>query len=120
MAMTSKLAFPKGPTRKTLNARKKRTDRAVLAQVRREVFARDLTCRLALVDDMPECFGRLELAHLTRRSATRGMAPARRHRVSEAIVLCALHHAMEERHQLTWRYLTPHKADGHIEWTVTR
>lgn len=121
MDMTRGLAYNKPEPRKRVQGRKRRAEDKVLAQVRREVFARDGGCR-AYGEGTPlkvgRCAGRLELAHLFRRSASRGLPDAVRHNAREAVCLCSLHHGREERHELTWRYLSTSKAAGPMEWTV--
>lgn len=123
------LAHPKGEPRARVKRRQRREEAAVVRAVRAEVFGRDVICRVAVdrserwphaLVDVRICRGDLTLAHLLRRSATRRMAPRKRHTVDQCIVLCQRHHEMEERHELTWRYLTDRKADGPIAWEVRR
>jgi hypothetical protein len=105
------------PRARTVN-RRRRQDYAVLAKVRAAVFARDGGCRASTVP--PGCFGRLTLAHLPpfRRSQTRGLHPESRHCPIGLVCLCARHHEMEERHQMTAVYLTESMANGPILWDV--
>lgn len=121
---TSQLAHPKGKTRTQLKGRRTRAEAKTLAEVRAEVFARDGGCRIRksgptvgiVVEGYGACAGELELAHLFRRSASRGMPPTVRHNTATAVCLCTKHHGMEERHELAWAYMTPLRADGYMRW----
>jgi len=114
----SVLALPKPEPRRKTKARKVRREAGVLQAMRADVFARDIGCR-AQFADVGRCLGRLTLAHLRRKSASRGMAPELRHRVDEAIVLCIRHHSLEETHQLRWAYLDDEaKANGPLHWDL--
>lgn len=117
---------PKPEPLKRINARKKRTEDKVQAQVRREVFARDEGCRVwsprdlsVLSDPVMVCNGRLTLAHLERRSKNMRAAPEKKHRVDRCVVLCLRHHQMEEgklRPRILWEFLTEDGANGSMVW----
>jgi hypothetical protein len=113
--------IPKPTPRRTVKGRKTRAEAKVLKAVREAVFKRDGGCRIAkniFRVHLGPCGGPLQLAHLRKRSATRGMAPELRHRRDEAVCLCARHHEMEERHQLLWGFRGPNGADGLMRWWV--
>ena len=115
------LPLAKGPTRKQLKARAKRQESAVATKVRETVDLRDGYCRLALAQvQFGQCAGPSTWAHLTRRSATRGMAPEQRHSTETSVKLCTRHHEMEERHRIRHEAMTLRGADGPLRWVGER
>jgi len=107
----SKLAQPKGRTRKSLKAAKDRVEMKVIKRVRAKCVVRDGFCRLM---GMGPCQGVSEWAHMhaKRRSQTRGKAPELRHTTSESFMACTSHHAWYDAHKITVEPLTDRGADG--------
>lgn len=129
--MTS-LAYPKPVTRRTVQARKRRAEAAVIAKVRAACVERDGYCRFhrQAVNDWyvqggwykePGCEGPAEWAHLRghRRSHTRGQAPGLRHTTTHSLMLCRRHHGMEERGDMRVKYLTEQGCDGPLRFSYT-
>ena len=93
-------SLPKGPSRATLKARKRRVETTVKQRVRAACVMRDGVCRVATDrawdEEMPiaACAGPSEWAHLRPRTRahTRGMAPSKRHQRTWTLMLCRAHH----------------------------
>ncbi len=119
-------AFPKGPTRKTLKAKKKREERTIIGLVRSVCALRDGHCRLgssclsfqSLATAGP-CAGQSEWAHFGRhrRARTRGMVPEDRHTPSGSLQLCTKHHRQYDAGTLKITALTDRGCDGPLEFT---
>lgn len=122
------LAFPKGPTRKTMKGRKTRAEALVKRLTRALCVVRDGDCRvfnfkggadrldLALRSD---CSGQSQWAHFGahKRARTRGMAPLQRHTTAGSLMLCARHHRQYDAGKLKIRALTDRGCDGPLEFT---
>ena len=112
------LAYPKPVTRRTVKARKRRAEAAVITKVRDIVAERDGYCRLQ-GHGLGACKGPSEWAHLEdhRRARTRGQAPERRHRTSHSLMLCRRHHSLYDEYQLGLAFINNEQgADGPIQW----
>jgi hypothetical protein len=119
-------AFPKGPTRKAVNAKKVRAEAKVKQEVRAHCMGRDGACRLRslahLQDTFPgtfsECSGFGEWAHFggARRARTRGQSPAKRHNTAGSLMLCTFHHTAYDAGTLKIRALTDRGCDGPLEF----
>jgi hypothetical protein len=121
-------AFPKGPTRKALKAKKGRLERAMMALVRTACVLRDGRCRLSLhwivgedtTDGfMGHCRGQLEWAHFGRykRARTRNERPQDRHTTHGSLMLCTKHHRDYDAGKLKITALTDRGCDGPLEFT---
>jgi hypothetical protein len=114
MAVGFGTAAPKPESRKRVKARATRAARAVVTRVRAACVARDGRCRLAGTLLGNSCYGRSEWAHLRgyRRSKTLGQPAEQRHCTEGSVMLCAFHHAVYDRHELTIEPLTELGANG--------
>jgi hypothetical protein len=121
-------AFPKGPTRKAIKAKKGRSEAKVKKSVRQQVYERDGECRIFYFKGGSDqgalplrvaCDGRGEWAHFDafKRARTRGQAPTKRHTTGGSLMLCTVHHVAYDRGDLTIRALTPYGCDGPLEFT---
>lgn len=113
-------AFPKagrGQTIKAVKARKHRTERVVIQNVRGQCEERDGDCRFAGVTS---CAGESEWAHFEekRRFKTRGMKPEERHTTRDSFMACTKHHALYDARKLLMLAQTEKGADGPITWDV--
>jgi hypothetical protein len=100
-----------------------RKDLAYAAKVRAKVAKRDGFCRVGQLmskASQKRCDGPLAWCHLQgkRRAQTRRMSPGQRHGTAWTAILCSVHAEMEEKRQLTYRYLTDKGADGPMLWTL--
>jgi hypothetical protein len=124
-------AFPKGPTRKAVKAKKDRAEAKVKKTVRQIVADRDINCRAGAwrVADFHistswdrtagPCHGLLEWAHFgaQRRAYTRGQAPELRHTSGGSLILCKFHHMAYDAGLLKIKALTDAGCDGPLEFT---
>jgi len=93
---------PKGKTRKTINAKKKRDASARIKSVRAACVERDQHCALGVWQEfIGECRGPSEWAHhyARRRSKTRGMSVVYRHDRRFSFMACKKHHAAYDAHR---------------------
>jgi hypothetical protein len=116
--------FPKGETRKTAKARRKRQERAVVQEVRPQVVDRDGYCRFYYLNDatrracwgiVGECSGPSEWSHYNathRRSKTVGMEPEQRHDRRYSMMLCRSHSHAYDQNEIDIRTLTDEGCDG--------
>jgi hypothetical protein len=122
-------AFPKGPTRKSLKAKKGRLERAMIALVRTACVLRDGRCRItaSLADTnyryvetwtVHDCHGQSEWAHFGRykRARTRNQQPMARHNTQGSLMLCTAHHRAYDAGKLKITALTDRGCDGPLEF----
>lgn len=102
-------------SRKTLNGRADRAEKKTKTHVRIECVDRDNYCRTTeMMRDV--CQGPSEWSHIEPRSATRGMAPDRRHSTRTSMMLCRKHHQQLDAHLWDPHFIDDDKgADGPIE-----
>lgn len=111
------LAYPKGPSRKTLKGRVKRSEATVKREVRAACVERDGYCRLAGLAIVGQCQGRSEWSHMAghRRSQTMGRPADERHATAWTSMLCTKHGKLEEDDAIAIVPLTDRGLDGPIE-----
>jgi hypothetical protein len=119
-------AFPKGPTRKAVKAKKGRLEKAMIALVRTACVLRDGRCRLIwpgvdgdCLSFIPDCHGQPEWAHFGRykRARTRNQQPMARHNTQGSLILCLVHHRAYDAGKLKITALTDRGCDGPLEFT---
>ncbi len=124
-------AFPKGPTRKAVKAKKGRLEKTMIALVRTACVLRDGHCRFTfagqtanqdrVVGQQVVCNGRgqSEWAHFGRykRARTRNERPQDRHQTAGSLMLCTAHHRAYDAGTLQITALTDRGCDGPLEFT---
>ncbi len=118
-------AFPKGPTRKAIKAKKDRAEAKQIRRIRERCVERDGVCRCtAYQTDRKQgtwviCEGLSEWAHFgdRKRAQTRNMPPTYRHSTAASLMLCTRHHKLYDAGLLKIRAFTDAGCDGPLEFT---
>lgn len=94
--------IPKPEPWRKQKARRTRADKKEKDRTRAIVAARDGYCRV--MNFIVDCQGPSERNHLRRLSATRNMAPEKRHDPRFSIMNCTRHHGLIDENRIGWEY----------------